>query len=235
MRKIFVFVLLGMCLHSINAQEITPNDGQDNFGSWTMFFANARLSERISISPEIQYRTYEFGSNFNQLLIRNGVNWHITDKAAATLGYGYISTDGTFEEPAGEENTIEHRLYGQFTIKNSLWKFKSTHRYRFEQRFIDTPNGENDTQYRARYLLRLTYPLTEKWFLSAYDEIFINLQEPIFSQNRLYAAVGYTFNKNLSTQVGYLKNHFTGSNYDRFQLGFWYNIDFRGEDNNALE
>ena len=223
MKKNILLLLIALVSTQFsNAQE----DGQDEFGSWAMFFGNVRLSERISISPEVQYRTYEFGSNFNQLLLRTGVNWHITDKAFATLGYGYISTDTNFEEPVGEENTLEHRLYGQFTIKNSLWKFKSTHRYRFEQRFIDSPNG-SDTQYRMRYLLRLTYPITNKWFVSAYDEIFINLQEPLFSQNRLYAAVGYTFNKNITTQVGYLKNHFTGRNFDRFQLGVWYKLDFR--------
>ena len=33
--------------------------------------------------------------------------------------------------------------------------------------------------------------LLKNWFVSAYDEVFINLQEPVFSQNRLYAAVGY--------------------------------------------
>jgi hypothetical protein len=175
----------------------------------------------------VQYRTYEFGSNFNQLLLRTGVNWHINKSTTASVGYGYISTDGTFNEPTGEQNTLEHRLYGQFTSKNTLGKFKATHRYRFEQRFIDSPISGNDTQYRVRYLLRVSYPIYKNWFISAYDEIFINLKEPVFSQNRLYAAVGYHLNSNITTQVGYLKNHFTGKNYDRFQIGIWYKLDLR--------
>ena len=144
-----------------------------------------------------------------------------------TIGYGYISTDGTFSKPTGEQNTLEHRLYGQFTSKNTLGKFKATHRYRFEQRFIDSPISGKDTQYRSRYLLRVSYPIDKNWFVSAYDEIFINLQEPVFSQNRLYTAVGYHINNNITTQVGYLKNHFTGKNYDRFQIGIWYILDLR--------
>ena len=206
-------------------------NGQDEFGSWEMFFGNVRLTDKISISPEVQYRTYEFGSNFNQLLLRTGINWHLNKSTMASIGYGYISTDGTFSEPNGEQNTQEHRLYVQFTSKNSLGKFKATHRYRFEQRFINSPTSGNDTQYRARYLLRLTYPLSENWFVSAYDEVFINLQEPVFSQNRLYTAPGYHINKNITTQVGYLKNHFTGKNYDRFQLGIWYKLDVRAKIN----
>ena len=210
-----------------NAQLIAQETGENSLGSWGMFFGNVKLSERISISPEIQYRTYEVGSNFNQLLIRNGFNWHITDKATATLGYGYIATDGTFEEPEGEENTIEHRLYGQFTSKNTLRKFKLVHRYRFEQRFIDSPTNGNDTQYRVRYLLRVTYPINENWYLSAYDEIFVNLEEPLFGQNRLYGAVGYNWTKQIRSEFGYLKNHFSGRNFDRIQLGVWYSFDLR--------
>ncbi|MFT4673774.1 MAG: hypothetical protein ACI9R6_000668 [Saprospiraceae bacterium] len=220
-QTIALLLITLLTIQYTNAQE----NGQDDVGSWFMFFGNTRLSKRISISPEVQYRTYEFGSNFNQLLLRNGVNWHINKSTIATLGYGYISTDGTFNEPAGEQNTLEHRLYGQFTSKNSLGKFKATHRYRFEQRFINSPVSGNDTQYRMRYLLRLSYPISNKWFVSAYDEIFINLQEPLFSQNRLYAALGYHINSTISTQVGYLKNHFTGKNYNRFQIGIWYKLD----------
>ena len=192
-KKLILFIVV---LLSINTQLNAQETGEDNLGSWAMFFGNARITDRLSVSPEIQYRTYEVGSNFNQLLIRNGFNWHINGKATATLGYGYISTDGTFEEPNDEENTIEHRLYAQFVVKNSLWKIKSVHRYRFEQRFIDSPTNGNDTQYRVRYLLRLTYPINDNWYVSAYDEVFINLEEPIFGQNRLYGALGHTFSPN---------------------------------------
>lgn len=224
------FILIVLALIAINTNIKAQETGKDNLGSWVMFFGNARITDNFSISPEIQYRTFEVGSNFNQLLIRNGFNWHINKNATATLGYGYISTDGTFEEPSGEENTTEHRLYGQFSLSNTIWKIKASHRYRLEQRFIDNPISGNDTQYRARYLLRLTYPINEKWYLSAYDEVFINLQEPLFGQNRLYGSIGYKWAKNIRTEIGYLKNHFTGINYDRLQLGVWYSLDFRNAD-----
>ena len=222
-KNIALLLVTLLSIQYTNAQQ----DGQDDLGSWFMFFGNTRLSDRISISPEVQYRTYEFGSNFNQLLIRSGINWHLNKNTTATLGYGYITTDGTFEEPTGESNTIEHRLYGQFTSKNTLGKFKTTHRYRLEPRFIDSEASSSNTQYRTRYLVRITSPITETWFISAYDEVFINLQEPVFSQNRLYAALGYVINKNIVTQVGYLKNHFTGKHYDRLQIGIWYKLDLR--------
>ncbi|MEZ4857964.1 MAG: DUF2490 domain-containing protein [Flavobacteriaceae bacterium] len=208
--------------------------GEDKLGSWFMVFAKHQVSEKFSIHSEIQYRTYEFGNNFNQLLLRFGLNYHFSKNATTTIGYGYIPTDVTFEKINGEENSIEHRIYEELSINNALGKFELNHRYRLEQRFLDSPGGAKETQHRVRYLFRITYPINENWFLTAYDEVFLNLQEPIFGQNRLYGAIGYKFSKNISTQVGYLKNHFTGVNYDRFQLGVWINTDFTKKKENKL-
>lgn len=228
MIKKTLFTLIAfMFIWTLKSQET----GEDSFGSWFMLFSKHQVSEKFSVNAEIQYRTYEFGSNFNQLLLRTGVNYQIAKNAATTFGYAYISTDGTFSEAAGEENTTENRIYEEFSVNNSIGKFKLGHRYRVEQRFINNPTSGKSTEHRMRYLLRVTYPINEQWFLTAYDEVFINLQEPIFGQNRLYGAIGYHFSKNVSTQVGYLKNHFTGVNYDRFQIGFWIDTDFRKKSN----
>ncbi len=207
---------------------LTAQDrGEDKLGSWGMLFTTNQISEKLSIHAEAQYRTYEFGTNFNQLLLRTALNYHISENAMASFGYGYITTDTAFEEFDGEKNVTENRLYEQFVLKSSLGNFKFSHRYRLEQRFINRPFGENTTEHRARYFLRVTYPLNDTWFLTAYDEIFINLQNDFFGQNRLYGAVGYNFNKNVSTQVGYLKNDFSVDTYDRFQVALFIKTDLR--------
>ncbi|MEW7291455.1 DUF2490 domain-containing protein [Aquimarina sp. 2304DJ70-9] len=200
--------------------------GENDLGAWYMYFGTNQITDKLSIHSEAQFRFYETTSNFNQLLLRTGLNYHINDHAIATIGYGYINTDGTFEDFPDEENSNEHRIFEQFILKNTVGKFKFEHRYRLEQRFINTQTN-NFTEHRARYRLQLTYPINEKWFLNVYDEVFINLQEPIFGQNRLYGAIGYTVKSNFSIQLGYLKNHFTGVNFDRLQLGIFYNTDFR--------
>ena len=143
------------------------------------------------------------------------------------MGYGYISTDGTFEEPAGEINSKEHRIFQQFILKNKVGEFRFEHRYRIEQRFIDF-GPTTDTQHRARYRLQVTLPLTDVFFLNFYDELFINLQDEAFGQNRLYAALGLNITENSSVQLGYLKNHFSRINFDRIQIGIFYNPDLRG-------
>lgn len=201
--------------------------GEDKLGAWYMYFGTNKIAERFSLHTEAQFRYYETTSNFNQLLLRTGLNYHIDPNAIATLGYGFIKTDGTFEEPPTGSDSREHRVFEQFILKNKVWEFLFEHRYRLEQRFLDFGNA-TDTQHRARYRIQVTLPLTDTFFLNFYDELFINLQDELFGQNRLYAAFGVHITENSSVQFGYMRNQFNSAVYDRLQLGFFYNPDLRG-------
>jgi long-subunit fatty acid transport protein len=223
--------ILGSILLVLGTQLLSAQStGEDKLGIWAMYFGTNQVADKWSIHTEVQYRDYELFSNFNQLLLRTGANYHISEKAVVTLGYGYIETDPSFSDPDAESNSSENRIFQQFILRNNVGKFKFTHRYRLEQRFLNPRGVESRTEHRARYFLRVTYPLSEKWFLTAYDEIFINLQEPLFGQNRLYGALGYQVNPNVALQAGYLKNHFTGANFDRLQLAIFWKTDLRKKD-----
>ena len=227
MRKLAViFVLLVVSISK--AQET----GEDNLGVWYMYFGTNKVSERFSIHSEAQFRYYEATSNFNQLLLRLGLNYHISPEAIATIGYGYIDTDTAFEAIPNENKLLENRIFEQFILKNKVWKLLFEHRYRFEQRFLSS-GSSSDTQHRARYRLQITLPLSKTIFLNFYDEIFLNLQGDIFNQNRLYAAFGINIVKNLSLQLGYLKNHFSNVNFDRLQFAVFYNPDLRRKNSKA--
>ena len=216
-----LFLFLGIL--TINAQQ----PGEDEMGAWYMYFGTNKISERLSIHTEAQFRFYETTSNFNQMLLRTGLNYHIDPNAIATGGYAFIDTDNNFYEFEGEVNSKEHRIFEQFILKNKVWEFLFEHRYRLEQRFLDF--GETtDTQHRARYRIQMTLPLTNTFFLNFYDELFINLQDNLFGQNRLYGAVGVNVTENTSVQLGYLRNQFANAVYDRLQLAIFYNPDLRG-------
>lgn len=214
-----------------NSQET----GENNLGSWYMYFGTNTISDKFSIHTEAQLRYYEQTKNFNQLLLRTGLNYHINPNAIATLGYGYIKTDPTFFHAAvidfdGQfsDNISENRIFEQFILKNKVWELLFEHRYRLEQRFIRNSDlSTKSVQHRARYRLQMTVPLTDIFFLNFYDEIFLNLQNEAFDQNRLYAAVGVNITHNLSVQAGYLKNHFRTVDYDRLQFAIFYNPDLR--------
>ena len=225
MKKLIPFISF-LLLLSLTPQEVKAQDnGTDQLGAWYMYFGTNKFSEHWSWHTEAQFRYYKVNGTFNQMLLRTGANYHLSDRAMVTLGYAYIDTDTAFEEFPGEKKSNEHRIFQQFILKNKVGKMAFEHRYRLEQRFLQQYD-QSDTQHRARYRLQLTYPLAGRWFLNIYDEIFINLQEPIFGQNRLYGALGCKVSEHLSFQAGYLKNHFTGLHYDRLQFAVFYNPDF---------
>lgn len=215
-----LFILLGLL--TVNAQR----PGEDETGAWYMYFGTNKISERFSVHTEAQFRFYETTSNFNQMLLRTGLNYHINPNAIATGGYAFIDTDNTFYEFEGEINAKEHRIFEQFILKNKVWEFLFEHRYRLEQRFLDF-GRTTETQHRARYRIQMTLPLTNTFFLNFYDELFINLQDDLFGQNRLYGAVGVNITENSSVQLGYLRNQFANAVYDRLQFAVFYNPDLR--------
>ena len=222
MKNNFKTLILFLTVSTAFAQD----NGENKLGSWHMYFGTNKISEKLSIHSEAQLRYYEQGKNFNQLLLRTGLNYHIGPNAIATLGYGYITTDGTFLEFSDETNSREHRIFQQFILKNKVSNVAFEHRYRLEQRFLDF-GSNTDTEHRARYRIQVTVPVSKVVFLNFYDEIFINLQNEVFGQNRLYGAFGFHVFKDVSLQVGYLKNHFRSAHYDRLQIGVFFNTDLR--------
>ncbi|MBT8187689.1 MAG: DUF2490 domain-containing protein [Croceitalea sp.] len=225
MKKYLFIITVGFSLFC-NSQ----NTGEDETGAWYMYFGTNKISDKFSIHSEAQFRFYDFGDSFNQMLLRTGLNYHINENAILTGGYAYIDTDPTFENNAPLVNTVlEHRLFEQFILKNKVWELLFEHRYRLEQRFIRNRDLQDSfTEHRARYRLQVTLPLTDTFFLNFYDEVFINLQGDIFGQNRLFLAGGVHLTSNSSVQIGYLKNHFNNANFDRFQLAIFYNPDLSG-------
>lgn len=218
-RKMMVLlVFLGALL--ANGQQ----PGEDKWGAWYMYFGTNKISKKFSLHTEAQFRFYETTGNFNQLLLRTGINYHIDENAIATFGYGFIDTDNTFYEFEGETNLKEHRIFEQFILKNKVWELNFEHRYRLEQRFLDF-SDITQTQHRARYRLQMTLPLTDTFFLNFYDELFINLQNELFGQNRLYAALGVNLTDNSSVQLGYMRNQFSNAVYNRLQFAVFYNPD----------
>ncbi|KPM33133.1 Hypothetical protein I595_35 [Croceitalea dokdonensis DOKDO 023] len=226
-----LFLLISM---SLSAQ----NPAEEENGIWYMYFGMNRISDKLSIHTEAQFRYYETSANFNQLLLRTGLNYHINPNAIATMGYAYIDTDPTFGEFDVMANDIlvrnntllEHRIFEQFILTDKVGEFLFEHRYRLEQRFFENRDfNTKETQHRARYRLQVMLPLTDTFFMNFYNEVFLNLQGNTFDQNRLYGALGVRITENSSLQLGYLKNHFADRVVDRFQIGLFYNPDLRGK------
>ena len=199
---------------------------EENLGSWWMYFGTHKFSEKYSLHYETQLRNYEIISNFYQLLPRVGLNYHIDKNTSITAGYAWIPTQTSMGEGFDGDLVTENRIWQQFILKNKVGNINFRHRYRLEQRWIKL--GE-ETKYknRARYMLSLRLPISKNedspLFISLYDEIFLNISDSPFDQNRLFAALGYQINKQMNFQLGYLRHRSGGLDLNRLQLAVFLN------------
>lgn len=191
-----------------------------NLGNWLIYIGNKKLNSKWNIHNEVQYRNYNAVGDLEQLLLRAGVGYNLTENNNnILLGYGYILSENYIGDSDDKMSVNEHRIFQQFTTKQSLWKVKLSHRYRFEQRFV-----ESDFKMRFRYFLGINIPLQYKedgknpLYLSVYNEIFLNTKSSIFDRNRVYGGLGYKFSDQLKLELGYMNQFFETSSRDQINL-----------------
>ncbi|HSP12070.1 MAG TPA: DUF2490 domain-containing protein [Salegentibacter sp.] len=195
-------------------------------GNWFIYFGNKKISDKINWHHEAQYRNYNAIGDLEQLLLRTGIGYNLTENNNNLLfGYGYILGQNYGNNTDEKTSLNEHRIYQQFITKQSFEGVNIQHRYRFEQRFI-----EEDFKLRFRYFLGLNIALNKKQFedktiyFSAYNEIFLNSQENVFDRNRLYGGLGYTLSKSLRFEVGYMNQFLNIGNRDQINLISFFNF-----------
>jgi hypothetical protein len=216
----FLLVLLFVS-NSINAQ----NTRLDNYNSigWYNYFGTFKLSEKLGIHTEYQFRRNEIITEWQQSLLRVGINYQLNPKIQFRLGYAWIETFPYGEIPIngmGKDFT-EHRLFQMATLTDKVSSVDLSHRFMLEQRWVgrySNANLTNEDEFpllnRFRYMFRVQIPLKGKVikdktpYLAIYDEIFIgfgqNVNENIFDQNRVGILLGYRFSSSIRIEAGYL-------------------------------
>ncbi|AKK74652.1 hypothetical protein OK18_20365 [Chryseobacterium gallinarum] len=222
MRKVFTkwaVTLLSLGSVSLYAQK-------NELGAWYMYFGNNKISKKLNWHNEIQYRNFDAIGDLEQLLIRTGIGYDLTENNNnVLLGYGFILSQ-PYVNGEKKEN-IEHRIFQQYITKQKFGRFNLQHRYRLEERFL-----EDDFRMRFRYMLGLNIPITQKemlpktFYASVYNEIFLHFDSPVFDRNRVYGALGYVINKNMRIEAGYMNQLQENRNRGQIQIGFYNNIPF---------
>ncbi len=191
-----------------------------DLGNWFIYFGNKELNSRWNIHHEIQYRNYNFIGDLEQLLLRTGLGYNLTEgNNNVLLGYGFIHSENYVGSSDVKANVDEHRIFQQFITRHKIARVSVQHRYRFEQRFI-----EENFRLRYRYFLSLNLPLTDSemndntLYLSAYNEIFIHGDGVLFDRNRLYGGLGFKCSDNLRFEVGYMNQFLQNFNRDQINL-----------------
>ena len=197
-------------------------------GNWFIYFGNQAIDKKWNWHNEVQYRNYNLAGDTQQLLLRTGIGYNLTDNNNnLLLGYAYINSKNYVGDGDDKISSDENRIYQQFITRQNFGRIYIQHRYRVEERFL-----KDDFQMRFRYFLALNVPLNKPtmedkaFYISAYNEIFINAQSPAFDRNRIYGALGYVINKNFKIEAGFMRQIQEKSGRNQFQIAFYNNIPF---------
>lgn len=200
-------------------------------GNWFIYLGNQKINNKWNWHNEVQYRNYNFIGNLNQLLLRTGIGYNLSENNNnILLGYGFIHTQRYLPNSQEKVSINEHRLFQQFITRQNFNRVFIQHRYRVEERFLP-----DDFQMRFRYLLGVTIPINNKLmskntlYMSVYNEIFINVEKSIFDRNRLYGALGYIINPNFRVEAGFMAQTLETTHRNQFQIVLFNNIPFNNQ------
>ena len=224
-----IILLFGICNCSY-----AQNTEQDDIGAWYMYFYTAKFKEsRFGVQGDVQYRNFNLGGDLEQLLLRSGVTYNPKNtNITLTLGVANITT-GVLGENTDTSN--ETRIYQEALLPQKVGeRFYFTHRFRYEQRFVEN----QDFRTRFRYNIFLNVPLNKKElvkdaiYIALYNELFINGEKNIgnntnvgvFDRNRFYGGLGYGISDKVRVQLGFMNQSTEFSGRDQLQLSLHHNF-----------
>jgi Protein of unknown function (DUF2490) len=180
---------------------------------WTGYYNIIRFNKKWSVGSDAQLRTRDWNEKWSQLLIRSGLSYAISDRAAVTTGFAFFKN----AQYSGKQLFLknEFRPWQEFSYQVKLNKINLIQRLRTEQRFLQQV-VQNTKSNRYEYILRVRYkfegqiPLKEnKLKLLLGNEIMINPcyihNSLFFDQNRTFAGLHYNMSPKTSVQCNYLK------------------------------
>lgn len=218
---------------------------------WYTYFGTFKLSDKIGLHTEYQWRRANVITDWQQSLLRVGVNYSFRPNMLFRLGYGWIETFPYGEYPLngfGNQFT-EHRIFQMMQLSQKEGSVDFSHRFMLEQRFVgkySSANSKREDEFpllnRIRYMFRAQVPLKgnalkdKTPYLAVYDEVFVgfgkHVNANVFDQNRIGVLLGYRFSNNFRLEGGYLNQtvqygrQINGKNVFQYNNGIILNSNF---------
>lgn len=199
---------------------ITAQGQSSDLGNWMIYFGNVNLGQGWNLHHEVQYRNYDAIGDLEQLLLRTGLGYNLTENNNnILLGYGFIHSENYVSGLDQKVNVDEHRIFQQYIYRHILGITAIQHRLRLEERFI-----ASDFKARWRYFVGINIPLTNRdtgknsLYLSGYNELFLNLEAPTFDRNRLYGGLGLKLNTDIRFELGYMNQFLKNGSRDQINI-----------------
>ena len=221
LHRILQCSLAALLLHAAAPAGTAEKVSDSNGNLWLNYVGDHPLgSGPWGVHLEVQNRRSDFGDEWQQLLLRPGVNYQISPTLSASLLGAYVRTYPYGDYPVATEFP-EYRLAEQLQHTFKLFGLDWVQRLRLEQRWIgemarDAGGDDYDLENwryenRIRYMLRTSVPLTGsgRTYLAIWDELFFNFGGNVvgndFDQNRAFIGIGQKLTANTRVEVGFME------------------------------
>jgi hypothetical protein len=233
-------IVLSLCAGIQMEAQTTPiaYTGVEQSNAWVFYTGNHKITEKLGIHTEYQWRRNDLFNKWMQSQIRVGLDFNFSKVASTSFGYSFVkSMDyGKFADETNPSYNHyefnEHRIWQQFITKQQIGRFYTQNRFRLEQRWIEykkkdatgTYVRDNETlspgtsepfrfRQRARYRFMVQIPLNHKEMVD--NTVFLQVSDEVFVN------FGGHVTKNIFDQnrayiaLGYRFNH-----HCNLQLGY---------------
>ena len=189
---------------------------------WTETVINGVIKDKWKYQLDYQYRTTSEPSNVQaeksnmfsnpfQHVYRPWIHYQASPKVRLSLSpIGFWESYYSAAEGGGKEKIQpEFRICPQITLSDKIGKVSIDQRYRLEYRLmgqkVDYTGGlgyslgtcfpDDTRKYRMWYFVRATVPLTEKFYVVTWNELFVafgnhTADNKIWDQNRTFCLLG---------------------------------------------
>lgn len=215
---LFLFLLMANAPLAVGQRVRLPDH---NTIGWLVYTGDHRVSKKWQIHTEVQVRRVHLVTAWQQLLLRAGVSYLLSDRVTLGAAYTFLNTYPYGDYPTASEGRAfpEHRSHEEVQWKDAGdTRLHLTHRIRLEQRWQGDIQNKQVVDWsfenRIRYQLAAQFPLRgptlddHEFYLTGFDELFVsfgrNAGNNVFNQNRLAGGVGYRFVKSFRLEMQYL-------------------------------
>ncbi len=220
-KKAYVLII-SIILSTPGLAQNNRHNTYENIG-WYNYFGTFNINNTFALHSEYQFRRANYITNWQQSLLRIGLNYTPVIGVQIRMGYAWVETFNYGDIPLnsmGKEYT-EHRIFQMLQLSNKINRIELSHRFMLEQRWVGRYSNaslskEDEFPFlnRMRYMFRIQTALKGREiidktpYIAIYDEIFMgfgkNVNLNVFDQNRIGILMGYRYNKNLRIEAGYL-------------------------------
>lgn len=186
---------------------------------WITYSGDHAVTRRWGVHFEASLRL-EDDSAWTQWLLRPGVSYQLGRHVQLSAWYAHTATHAQgFSGRDGAQP--EHRLQQQLTVAQPFRRWRLTHRFRLDQRFLGsgTVGGAERVwrlQHRPRYMVRLEAPLRNtdgpgSVYAAFSNELLFRLGyagQSALDQNRFYGGLGVRPSRPLVIEAGLMHQRY---------------------------